>query len=353
MVKFAPIVLLSLIAATASGAPIPLRKRIQQTIANSLAAWEQACDAAANKAGGALEPKCNPLKIDSFDTLLAAAGPCDQQKQGDLMIDLAKQLNSDPDMIRLTQIFVQQPRNSPNSIGVPYCDTAPRNSELNGYFQCQFQGSNLTTFSNGQAAGGPGTLPFGHTKLDPPGSCPANPSGPIADGTQLIDITQNPGPPSTGSTTPGSLIATSPSPASNSTSDASSSSGSSDDSSSSSDSSDDASSSSGSSDDSSSSSDSSDFHLSNGKKAQAQNAAFASLTPDSSCTAGPNACVQGNFGQCVGNKYVTTPCGATTKCFALPLVNSAGSSVTCTTPDDAKARIAATGATGGITGSGN
>jgi hypothetical protein len=308
MVKFAPFVLLSLIAATASGAPIPLRKRIQQTIADSLTLWEKACDQAATKAGTGLEPQCNPLKIKSFDTLLAAADACAQQDQADQMIDLAHQLNSDPTMIRLTQLFVQQPRNSPNSIGVPYCQTAPKNKELVGYFQCQFQGSNLSKFSNGQAAGGPGTLPLGHTALNPQGSCPANPKGPIPDGQQLVDITQNPGPPSTGKTTPGSLIATPPVSAAD--------------------------------------------HLANGQDAQKQNAEFAKLTPDSGCTAGPNACVNGDFGQCVGNKYVTTPCGATLQCHALPLVNSRGTSVTCTTEADATARIAATGATGGITGSG-
>jgi len=311
MVKFAPIVLLSMIAATASGAPVPLRKRIQQTIADSLTLWEQAC----NAAGGGQQ--CNPLKIASFDTLLAAAGPCDQQNQADKMIDLAHQLKSNAKMIQLTQIFMQQPRNSPNSVGMPYCDTAPKNSELLGYFQCQFQGSNLSTFSNGEKAGGPNTLPFQHTALNPPGSCPAHPQGPIPDGQQLVDITQNPGPPSTGKTTPGSLIVTSPSPVQFATSNGS------------------------------------DFHLQNGQDAQKQNAAFVDLTSSTTgCPAGPDACVGGDFGQCVGNTYVTTPCGAGLKCFALPLVNKPGTSVTCTTLDDATTRIAATGATGGLTGSG-
>jgi len=309
MVKIAPIVLLSMIAATASGAPIPLRKRIQQTIADSLTLWEQACDAA----GGGQQ--CNPLKIASFDTLLAAAAPCDQQDQADKMIDLAHQLKSNAKMISLTQIFMQQPRNSPNSVGMPYCNTAPKNSELLGYFQCQFKGSNLSTFSNGEKAGGTDTLPFQHTALNPPGSCPANPQGPIADGTQLVDITQNPGPPSTGKTTPGSLIVTSPSPVQLDAS-------------------------------------GSDFHLQNGLDAQKKNAEFASLTPDSQCTAGEVACIQGKFSQCVGTSFVSTPCGATLECIVLPLVNSPGTSVTCTTQADALTRIAATGATGGLTGSG-
>ena len=61
-------------------------------------------------AGGA--DQCNPLSITAFTTLLAAAGPCDQQNAGDQMIDLAKTLNNDADMIKFTQIFVQQPRNT-------------------------------------------------------------------------------------------------------------------------------------------------------------------------------------------------------------------------------------------------
>lgn len=82
----------------------------------------------------------------------------------------------------------------PNSVAVPYCQQAPKNSELNGLFQCQFQGANQQTFVGGLAVGAPGTIPFGHTTpLSPAGSCAANPSGPIADGSQLTDITSDPG----------------------------------------------------------------------------------------------------------------------------------------------------------------
>jgi hypothetical protein len=45
-------------------------------------------------------------------SLLAAGGNCDQQNAADAMINLAKQLNNNSEMIRLTQIFVQQPRNA-------------------------------------------------------------------------------------------------------------------------------------------------------------------------------------------------------------------------------------------------
>ena len=54
---------------------------------------------------------------------------------------------------------------------------------------------------------------------------------------------------------------------------------------------------------------------------------------------------------CVNGAFVNMGCGATLQCFALPLVNKAGTSLACTTQDDAAARIAAPGATGGITGS--
>lgn len=56
--------------------------------------------------------KCNPISVTAFTTLLAAAGPCEQQNAADKMIDLAKQLNNDAQMIKLAQIFVQQPRNT-------------------------------------------------------------------------------------------------------------------------------------------------------------------------------------------------------------------------------------------------
>lgn len=142
-------------------------------------------------AGGA--DKCNPISITAFTTLLAAAGPCDQQNAGDQMIDLAKTLNNDADMIKFTQIFVQQPRNSPDSFSIPYCQQAPKNEELKGLFQCQFQGVKPEFVGNLQP-GAQGTVPFGlSSPVNPAGSCPAHTSGGIADGSQLVDITQDPG----------------------------------------------------------------------------------------------------------------------------------------------------------------
>lgn len=59
--------------------------------------------------------KCNPVSVTAFTTLLAAAGPCEQQNSADAMIDLAKTLNNDADMIKFAQIFAQQPRNTVSS----------------------------------------------------------------------------------------------------------------------------------------------------------------------------------------------------------------------------------------------
>ncbi|KAJ8507049.1 hypothetical protein ONZ45_g10536 [Pleurotus djamor] len=166
-----------------SAAPLPIQRRIAQTIAESTAQWEQAC----LQAGGGTQ--CNPISQQAFTSLLAAGKNCDQQDAADVMIDLAKSLNSDPEMIRLSQIFVQQPRNAPDSFQVPYCMKLPRNSELNGLFHCQFAGSNFAQFSGDQT----GNVPLGVQAVNPPGSCPAKPDGPVPDGTQLVTIAENPG----------------------------------------------------------------------------------------------------------------------------------------------------------------
>ena len=47
---------------------------------------------------------------------------------------------------------------------------------------------------------------------------------------------------------------------------------------------------------------------------------------------------------------MTTQCAGGTQCFALPLVNKAGTSLACTTQPDAASRIQATGATGDVKG---
>jgi len=334
------------VVAGAFGAPVSISKRIAQTISASTTKWEQACLAA----GGGQQ--CNPLSVTAFSTLLAAAGPCDQQNAADQMMDLAKQLNNDPDTIKFTQIFVQQPRNTPDSLAVPYCQQAPQNEELNGLFQCQYQGANQNVFVGNVDVGGQGTIPFGlNAPLSPAGSCAANPNGPIADGSQLTDITDDPGVGATG----GSGDAGNTGDSSDSGDDSGDagntgdSSDSGDDSGDSGDDSGDASS----GDDSGDASDgsTSSFALSNGQDAQQLNSQFAQLNASSPCQEGENACVNGQFAQCVSGSFVLQQCAATTECLALPLVNSAGTTITCTTQSDAISRIAATGSTGGLTGS--
>ncbi|KAG6837343.1 hypothetical protein H0H93_010945 [Arthromyces matolae] len=341
----ASFVFLSLLAGAYS-API-FTKRIAQDISASTTQWEQACVTA----GGGLQ--CNPLSVTAFSTLLIAPGPCEQQDAADQMIDLAKQLNNDADMIRLTQIFAQQPRNTPDSLSVPYCQQAPKNSELNGLFQCQFAGADPKNFVGGLTVGQTGTIPFGKTSaVSPAGSCPAHTSGPIADGTQLIDIVQDPG---VGTTTSGSsstssatTVASAAASSSNSSSKKTSKAKKTSKKTSSANTS---SSTSSTATTTTSAAASSDFHLQNGLDAQALNAKFATLTTTSSCNEGDQACINGGFAQCVQGQFVISTCGSLT-CFALPLVNSAGTSITCDTEADALARIAATGATGGLTGNG-
>lgn len=127
MVQLWSIFALALVASSVKAAPTTHTKRIAQVIADSTKKWEAACvrtspyspslfsvltmfSFSQTKAGGA--EKCNQIAVDSFGTLLAAPGPCEQQDAADKMIDLAKTLKNDPDMIKFAQIFAQQPRNS-------------------------------------------------------------------------------------------------------------------------------------------------------------------------------------------------------------------------------------------------
>lgn len=207
MVSFRTLIFAASTVCFVAAAPLNLEKRIAQVIADSTQKWEQSCarlrfSLSPNRlnvifyyklaAGGA--DKCNPLSITAFSSLLAGGGDCDQQNAADAMMDLAKTLKNNQDMIKLTQIFAQQPRNSPNSLSVPYCQKTSKNSELNGLFQCQFEGVDAATFVGNLKVGAPGTIPFGKkSAVQPPKSCPAHTSGGVADGTQLVAITQNPG----------------------------------------------------------------------------------------------------------------------------------------------------------------
>lgn len=151
----------------------------------------------------------------------------------------------------------------PNSVAIPYCQTAPKNAELAGLFQCQFAGSNQKLFVGNVAVGGAGTIPLGlSAPLNPAGSCPANPAGPIADGTQLVDLTTNPraggsAPPPAATTIVAPPAKTTAAPAKTTVATPPA---------------------------STPATGGGDFKLANGKAAQALNAKFLSLTADSPCT---------------------------------------------------------------------
>jgi len=74
-----------------------------------------------------------------------------------------------------------------------------------------------------------------------------------------------------------------------------------------------------------------------------QNQQFSQLNAESPCDAGETSCIEGELAQCVGGEFVTTACPGGLQCFALPLVNSPGTSVTCTTEEDAARRMNAGG----------
>ncbi|KAF8491573.1 proline-rich protein [Russula emetica] len=326
MVHFSTLLFAFSVAGSVTAVPTQLNKRIAQDIPDSTTKWQAAC-VAAN--GGA---QCNQIAVTAFGTLLAGAGDCDQQNNADIMMDLSKKLNSNQ-MISLAQIFCQQPRNSPNSLSIPYCQEKPQNAELNGLFQCQFQGVNPTKFANGNTVGGAGTIPLGQSgPLNPPGSCPANTAGPIPAGQQLTDLVNSPGVPggsagngttqnSSSASSSASVSATQAAPSSaasatNTTSPPTPRAA------------------------TNSSASGSGFKAQNGKDAQALNQKFSSLTADSACTDGEQACVNGQFAQCSGGKFALTPCANGLTCTALPLVNKPGTSVTCDTQADSAARIA-------------
>ena len=268
----------------------------------------------------------------------------------------------------------------PDSLSVPYCQQAPKNQELNGLFQCQFQGVNPKTFSKNVAVGQAGTIPFGQNQpLNPAGSCPAHPDGPIPDGQQLVDIvggaSGSSGAGANTNTGSGNGASSAPDPTTSvpPTNNSGGAGGDNDDC-------DDtvtatvtqapAATTTPSVNTSTGNTGNGDFRAQNAKDAQALNAKFTSLTKDSACNGtfsslhnparsitncsfiadGESACVEGGFAQCVGGKFTIMPCSGGTQCFALPLVNKPGTSLTCDTKSDADARITQAGGSGDING---
>jgi len=70
-----------------------------------------------------------------------------------------------------------------------------------------------------------------------------------------------------------------------------------------------------------------------------ENQQFNQLNANSPCDAGQTSCIKKDLAQCVGGEFVITPCAGGLTCFSLPLVNSVGTSITCTTEEDAALRM--------------
>src|SRR5215210_4378975 len=83
-----------------------------------------------------------------------------------------------------------------------------------------------------------------------------------------------------------------------------------------------------------------DFRKKNADDAEKLTNDFKSLTPNSPCQDGNNACIKDQFAQCVNGKFVLTSCSGNLKCVVLPLVNKPGTSITCSTEQDQLNRIA-------------
>ncbi|KAI0701970.1 hypothetical protein BC835DRAFT_1264342, partial [Cytidiella melzeri] len=95
------------------------------------------------------------------------------------------------------------------------------------------------------------------------------------------------------------------------------------------------------------------FQQQNGLDAQKLNAQFATLKSTDACTEGQQACVENSFAQCVSGAWALSQCAGGTVCVALPLVNKAGTSLTCDTQADAIARMQAAGVDASLTGNGS
>ncbi|KAM6492558.1 hypothetical protein JOM56_012282 [Amanita muscaria] len=94
----------------------------------------------------------------------------------------------------------------------------------------------------------------------------------------------------------------------------------------------------------------------NGLEAQRLNAQFKMLRPSDSCPIdGQKACIPSHstIALCKSGKWHTTspPCLATLNCFAIPLLTTTGTIITCTSLKSAESILSSVGVTGGIAGS--
>jgi len=151
-----------------------LMKRIaQDDLQSTVDSFRQLCVASG---GDTSNDICDTLTvINGINALLAGADPCAQQNVADSMIDFAKGPGISADktaaMIANAQSYRQHPRNALNINGItpstPFCEQAPRNSELDGLFQQQLAGVDPGEFGGPNFPivdfGASGTCPFGQT----------------------------------------------------------------------------------------------------------------------------------------------------------------------------------------------
>jgi len=152
---------------------VSLMKRIAQDDLNAVAqSWQDLCEAS----GGDIvtnTPCVTLAGVNGINALLANGGPCDQQDNADAMIDFAKSdgVTNGPALIANAISYREHPRNALNINGVtpstPFCQTAPKNSELDGIVNAQLDGVDPGLFGSPNtgivAFGDPSSCPFGKT----------------------------------------------------------------------------------------------------------------------------------------------------------------------------------------------
>ncbi|GJJ12765.1 hypothetical protein Clacol_007010 [Clathrus columnatus] len=159
-----------------------VQKQLSRIVIESIKPWNHACV----KANGGTE--CNDLAMSAYMTLssLPTHNPCAQQRIADDMIDLSKSLDDTENMIRLAQLFVQQPLPTLDGYPLAYCQERSRNVELKGLYPCQFEGTILN-----HRATKCESSPLDVKAISPRGSCPAL-NRPLPNGHLLHAVTSNP-----------------------------------------------------------------------------------------------------------------------------------------------------------------
>ena len=144
-------------------------KRIAQTDLGQVAqSWQDLCvKSGGNRNGAGGDPCVTLAGQNGISALLANADACAQQDNADAMIDFAKSpgVNNEQALIANAIAYRQHPRNALNIGGVTpstlFCESAPRNQELNGVVNGQLQGVDPGLFGSPNT----GIVAFGAREL--------------------------------------------------------------------------------------------------------------------------------------------------------------------------------------------